>query len=130
MNWGKIARYAAALFIAQFAIGFVASSFAPADAIAGIRSLFLSSAASFLVCGAIFARLAAGQSTKPFAHAWAAFIAQAAVGFLVWWLLARWADSALSFLVALEWLVLIGALLVGTWIGICLGRRQGQSADA
>ena len=130
MNWGRIARYAAALFIAQFAIGFIASSFTPADAIAGVRSLFLSSAASLLVCGVIFARLATGQPTKPFAHAWAAFIAQATVGFLVWWLLARWADSALSFLVALEWLVLIGALLVGTWIGIYLGRRQGQSADA
>jgi len=130
MNWGTIAKYAATLLIAELAIGFVASSSIATDAFAGIRSLLLSSAASFLICGAIFAHLAARQPIRPFAHAWAALITQAAAAFVVWWVLARWADSSLSFLIVFEWLVLIGALLVGTWTGIRLGRRQSHTADA
>jgi hypothetical protein len=83
----------------------------------GIALLFASSALSFLVCGAIFAHLAAGQPSKPFAHAWAALSLQVALASVLAWALSAWAGRDQLALVALEWLMLICALLVGTSVG-------------
>jgi len=130
VNWGRITKYAAALFVAQVAIGFLEGSFAPADVSAGIVLLLISSTASFLVCGAIFAHLAARQPAKPFAHAWAALALQAVAAFVLWQLLAYLAGSTPSLLIVLEWLIVIGALLAGTWIGSSRRRHSGRSADA
>ena len=130
MNWGKITKYAAALFVAQVSIGFVSAAWSPVDITSGVTLLAASSAASFLVSGAIFAHLAINQSTKAFAHAWAALVLQAVAAAVLWQLLARLAGSTPSLLIVLEWLVLAGALLVGTSLGISRRGRPGQSADA
>ena len=130
MNWGKITKYAAVLFVAQVAVGFVTASVSSSDVTSGVALLAISSTISFLVCGAIFAHLAARQPIKPFAHAWAALALQAVAAIVLWQLLAQLAGSPPSLLIILEWLVLIGALLVGTSIGMPRKNRSGPSADA
>ncbi|WP_157480941.1 MULTISPECIES: hypothetical protein [unclassified Lysobacter] len=130
MNWGKIAKYAVSLLIAQMAIGFFESFFAPAGRAAGTALLFASSAASFLACGAIFARLAAGQPSKPLVHAWAALALQVSLASVLAWILSVWTGHEQLLLIALEWLVLVCALLVGTTVGSSHRRSTGQPADA
>ncbi len=126
MNWRKITAYAAVLFAAQFAVGFFGGAFAPA----GLSTSLVSCLVSFIVCGSIFAHLSASQSSKPFAHAWAALALQFAAAVALWQALADWLGSTPIASVALEWLVLICALLVGTAVGSSLRRSTGQPADA
>ena len=102
MNWGKITKYAAILFVAQVAIGFFTASSPSTDLISGIAMLVISSTASFLVCGAIFAHLASGQLIKPFAHAWAALVLQAVAAVVLWQILAHLAGSSPSLLIVLD----------------------------
>ena len=130
VNWGKIAKYAAALFAAQFIIGFLEGSFSPTGAGDGVPALLLSTAASFALCGAIFTHLAARQPFKPFTHAWAALLLQVAVASLLTQVLTDWLGKASPLLLALEWLVLVCALVAGTALGSTLRHRAGQPADA
>ena len=130
VNWEKIAKYAAALFTAQFAIGFLEGSFSPTGVGVGVAVLLLSAAASFALCGAIFAHLAAHQPFKPFAHAWAALLLQVAVASVLTQMLTGWLGKASPLLLALEWLVLVCALVAGTAFGSTLRHRTGQPADA
>ncbi len=126
MNWRKITTYAAALFAAQVLVGFFEGSFAPA----GASITLVSCVVSLVVCGSIFTHLAAHQPSKPFAHAWAALVLQIAVAATLSQALVGWLGGTPMALVALEWLVLICALLVGTAVGRSLGRSTGQPADA
>ena len=126
MNWGKIIKYAAALFAMQFVIGFVEGSFSSTDAGAGVAALVASTAASFAFCGAIFAHLAAHQPFKPFAHAWVALLLQAAVASVLAQALNRWLGQPLPFLFALEWFALVCALVVGGTLGSIL-RQKSQA---
>lgn len=128
MNWRKITAYAAALFAAQVLIGFLEGSFASVGA--GIPVLLASSAMSFSVCGIIFANLAAHQPSKPLAHAWAALALQTVVAAALAQALASWFGRTPLALVALEWLVLICAMLVGTAVGTSFRRSAEQPADA
>ena len=126
MNWKKITVYAAALFAAQFGVGFFEGAFAPAS----ISITFVSYLVSFIVCGSIFAHLSANQMSKPFEHAWAALALQIAAAVALSQALAGWPGSTPIALVALEWLVLILALLVGTAVGLSIRRSPVLSADA
>jgi hypothetical protein len=130
VNWNKITKYAAALLAAQVVIGFLEGSLAPTRTSAGIALLFVSSAASFLVCGAIFAHFAARQPSRPFAHAWASLLLQVAVAAVLWQVLARGLGTVPLQLLALEWLVLTCSLLVGTSVGASHRRSTGQRAGA
>ena len=126
MNWRRISAYAAALFGAQFAIGFFEGAFAPV----GLSTVLVSCLVSFIVCGSIFACLSASQPSKRFAHAWAALAPQVAAAVALSQAPAGWLGSTPIASVALEWLVLICALVVGTAVGSFLGRSTGQPADA
>jgi hypothetical protein len=126
VNWGRIALYAAALLVAQVAIGFLESSLASI----GATQLVASSVISFLACGAIFAHLAAQQCFKPFLHAWAALILQSLAGAALLFALTRRLDNVPPVTLAIEWLVLVCALMAGTALGPSWRRRTGQSAGA
>lgn len=130
MNWGRITKHAAALLVAQIAIGFVEGSFAPARATVGIVLLLASSAVSLLVCGSIFAHLAVHQLSKPFAHAWVTLFLQAVVALALWQSLSGWLGNVPLPSLALEWLTVICALLVGTSLGSSRRRSTGQPVDA
>ena len=125
VNWRKITAYAFALLAAQFAVGFFEGAFAPAD----LGTALVSCLVSFIVCGSIFAHLSTSQTFKPFAHAFAALALQVAAAVALSQPLAGWLGRAPA-PVALEWLVLICALLAGTAVGSYLRRSAGQPADA
>ena len=130
MNWAKITKHAASLLIVQVAIGFVEASFTPKNVNAHTYLLLGSAIASFVVCGAIFAHLAARQASQPLAHAWLTLILQVVAASLLLQALADWPGSTPLLLVALEWLVLICALLAGTAVGSHVRRSTEQPADA
>lgn len=125
MNWRKIVLYSTALFVAAFAIGFLEGSFEPS-----VARLLGSAAASFIVCAAIFAHLAARQPSRQFIHAWAALLLQVVVGSVLAHVLMDWPGSAHPLIIVLEWFVLVCALAIGTVLGINLRHRTRQSADA
>ena len=126
MNWRRIAAYGAVLLATQFAVGFLEGAFAPTR----LSIVLVSCIVSFVLCGSIFAHLSARQSYRPFAHAWAALALQVAAASLLWLALTAWLSPTPLASVALEWLVLILALLVGTAVGSSLRRSAGQPADA
>ena len=126
MNWRKITAYALALFAAQAAIGFFEGFFAPAS----IGAALVSCLASFAVCGSIFAHLSTRQLSKPFAHAWVALALQIAAAAALSQVLAAWVGGIPVATIALEWLVLSSALLVGTALGSSLRRSVGHPTDA
>jgi ABC-type polysaccharide/polyol phosphate export permease len=126
MNWRKIAAYAAALFVVQFLVGFLDGAFAPT----GFSTVLVNSVASLVACGSIFAHLSANQGSKPFAHACAALVLHIAAAFALWQVLAGWFGRLPLASVALEWLVLVCALLVGVAVGSSLRRSTVQPADA
>jgi hypothetical protein len=128
VNWGKITKYAAALFAVQVTIGFLEGFFSPTGA--GVVVLLVSAAASFALCGAVFAHLAARQPFKPFAHAWAALLLQVAAASVLMLVLTGWLGNPSPLMLSLEWLVLACALLAGTAFGSTLRQRAGQPADA
>ena len=66
MNWKVTPKYAAAVFIAQFMLGFFEGLlFEPS-----ILAAFSFNALSLAVCGAILFHLGSHQSYKTFIHAW------------------------------------------------------------
>jgi uncharacterized membrane-anchored protein len=133
VNWGKITKYAAALFVVQVAAGFLEGYFSPAetsDIRAAVASLIGGSLISFVACAAVFAHLSANQPFRPLAYAWLALLLQVAAGTLLSLAFARWLGNTPPILVLLEWLVQVCALVAGTSIGSNLLRRRGEPADA
>jgi hypothetical protein len=126
VNWGRIALYATALFVTQVSIGFLEGSLTDV----GATQLVVSSAISFLACGAIFAHFAASQCFKPFVHAWAALILQGLAGAVLLFALIRHLDGVPPVTIVIEWLVLVCALMAGTTLGSSWRRRTGQPAGA
>ncbi len=126
VNWRKITACAAALLAAQFGIGFFEGAFAPA----GFSTALVSCLVSFIVCGGIFAHLSASQTSKPFTHAWAALAVEIVAAVALSQVLPGWLGSTPLTSVALEWLVLVCALLVGTAVGSSIRRSTGHPADA
>ena len=126
MNWRKIAIYAAALFIVQFAIGFLEGFLASG----GTASLLASSLASFLMCAGIFAHFAAHQPSKPFTHGLVALVLQAIAGMALFLAMAHWLGGTAGGSLSIEWFVLVCALMVGTVLGSVFGRRTDHPAGA
>ncbi|UNK48554.1 hypothetical protein MNR01_12440 [Lysobacter sp. S4-A87] len=85
MNWGKIARYAAVLFVVQVVLGLFEADFFVSAESAGefVASLIGRSLISFAACAAVFVHLSFRQSVRPFAHAWLALLLQAGAGTLL-----------------------------------------------
>jgi cation transporter-like permease len=128
VKWGIITLYALALLAAQFAIGLLEGLFVPTHG--GNLILWLGSAmASFLLCGGIFAHLAARQPRNPFVYAWAALTLQVAMALALGFVFAPKLGSTPPLLVILELVVLVGALLVGTPLG-STRRSSVQRAEA
>ena len=115
MNWSKIALLAGLLFLTQIVLGFTEGILQ-----AGSAAIWLPAghAASFLACTAIFAFFAARQPVRPFAHASCGLLLQILIALGLSALLATWLGNTQWSSVALEWLVLVAALLVGTSIGV------------
>jgi hypothetical protein len=120
VNWKRITAAAAILFVAQFMLGFFESDYVPA----GWSTVAVSCLASFVICGGIFALLSLKQTSRPFAHAWAALALQAVAAIAISQALLAWLDPVPSPFAVLEWLVLIFALLVGTTVGITVRRSS------
>lgn len=129
MNWNKVFKYAGVLLVVQFVLGLAEGFFFP-DSAANLAFLLLDAAVSFFVCAGIFAHLAARQPVKPFAHAWAALFVQVALAVLFSLALEGWLGMLSLPLLALDWLVLVCALLAGSVLGRSLLRVATQRADA
>lgn len=129
MNWSKVFKYAGVLLVVQFVLGLAEGFFFPYSA-ANLAFLLLDAAVSFFVCAGIFAHLAARQPVKPFAHAWAALFVQVALAMLFALALKRWLGMPSPLLLALDWLVLVCALLAGSALGCSLLRVAKRRADA
>jgi hypothetical protein len=116
MKWREVLKYAVALFVAQCAIGFLEGYFSPQSS----PVLLAGAVASLVVCGAIFVHLGAYQPDRPFLYAWAALLLQVAAGSLLVEVLAR-SMSLIGrtslFLILLELVVCICALVIGTFLG-------------
>ncbi|WP_043957375.1 hypothetical protein [Lysobacter sp. A03] len=129
LDWLKIAKYAAALFAVQFIIGLFVGLFAPVGGESGVAPLFLGTAASFAFCVAIFTHLAVYQQVNASGHAWAALLVQIAAASALAQILTGWLGKASPVLLALEWLVLVCALIAGTALGSTLRYKGSQAAD-
>jgi hypothetical protein len=135
VNWGKITKYAVALFAAQVVLGFLEGFFSPAqESIStAAASLIGWSLVSFAAYAALFAHFTSHQQFKPFAHACLALLLEVALDAAIATLLSRvlpdWLGNVPQALMALEWFVLVCALVAGTFAGSKL-RRAGVPADA
>jgi|GEM_PF-3333421 len=129
MNWSTVFKYAGLLLVVQFAIGLAEGFFFP-ESPTNIAFLLLDAAVSFFVCAGMFAHLCARQPVKPFAHAWAALFVQVALAMLFALALKRWLGMPSPLLLALDWLVLVCALLGGSALGSGLLRVAKRRADA
>jgi hypothetical protein len=129
MHWSNAFTYAGVLLVVQFALGLAEGVFFPESA-TGIAFLLIDAAVSFSVCAEIFAHLSVHQSVKQFAHAWAALFLQAALSVLLALALKRWLGMPPARLLALDWRVLVCALLAGSALGFSLLRVAKQQADA
>ena len=129
LDWLKIAKYAAALFAVQFTIGLLAGLFAPIGGESGVAPLLLGTAASFALCVAIFTHLAVYQQFNASGHACAALLVQITAASVLAQMLTGWLGKASPVLLALEWLVLVCALIAGTALGSTLRYKYRQPAD-
>ena len=127
VNWYKTAKLSAALFLAQVLIGVLDGLLAPPRA--GIGWFVGSSAASLVACGVIFAGFAYRQNVKPFLRAWVALLLYGVAGLILELVLPDWLTSVPPVFVAVEWFVLICALLAGTTLGFSIRHASGDTAD-
>ena len=128
VNWSKIIALALSLLGAQILLGFAEGVLStPAS---GASLILAGYAASLAICSAIFAAFAIRTPSRPFAHAWLGLLLQVLVAVLFSVAVSPWLGSTPWLSVALEWVVLVAALAVGTSIGIGLRHRVGSPADA
>ena len=126
VNWKSAIKYATALFIAQFLLGFFEGLlFEPSVSVA-----FSFHTASFVICGAIFLHLGMHQSYKPFVHAWAVFILEVVAAWVVILLLYRWFGSPNFIDILFECIVGVFALVAGTSFGILLHQKTNPKEKA
>lgn len=123
MNWKAIVKYATAVFIAQFMLGFFEGLlFEPSVSVA-----FSFHAVALVFCGAIFLHLGSHQPFKPFVHAWAALAVEIAAAWALVLMLYHWFGMPDAIDVVFEYILLICALVAGTSFGIIL--RQKTNAN-
>lgn len=113
LNWSVIIKYATAVYIAGFTLGFLEGLlFEPSFPVA-----FSFNVVSFMVCGAIFSYLGYRQAYKVFAHAWLMFFLQVPASLLLILLTYRWVGVPSIHDIIIEYILLICSLVVGTSIG-------------
>ncbi|MGY0653096.1 hypothetical protein ACW7GZ_14805 [Luteimonas sp. A537] len=128
MNWKTIILGAAALLVAQTLVGFVEGGFGASSVRSALAQLLLGSLASLLLTTAIFWAMATRTDARPFVHACLALTLVVALSLALASLMSYlFGTKPHLVLVAVEWITLLVALLVGTTLGI---RRRGTSADA
>ena len=119
MNWKSVIKYATALFIAQFILGFFEGLlFEPSVSVP-----FGSHAASLVVCGAIFLHLGKHQSFKPFVHAWAVFFLEVVAAWVLFLILYRSLGAPDFTNIVFDYVVSVFALVAGTSFGILLQKK-------
>jgi biotin transporter BioY len=130
VNWNKIVWLALLLFVAQVVVGLAEGVFSSADS--GTTWLLAGHAASFIACSTIFALFATRNPPRPFAHTLLALVLQAILSVVFSGALAIWLGSMpWSWVsVAMEWAVLVAALVAGTSVGIRLRHSARRPADA
>ena len=132
VNWKVIAKYGAVLFLAQFVVGFLEGLFYPFFENAKIEDardlVDLGMLVSLAVCTAIFAHLASLARRRPFAHAVLALLLYVAAGLLLREILAIWQVRIHLFLVVLELVPVMVALVIGTPIGIWVRRATTRGS--
>ena len=132
MNWKVIAKYGAFLFLAQFVLGLIEGLFYPFFENAKIEDAWdlvdLGMLVSLAMCTAIFAHLASRSRRRAFAHAVLVLLLYVAAGLLLREILAIWLDRIHSFLIVLELVPIMVALVIGTPIGIWVRRATTRRA--
>lgn len=128
MNWNKIIWLALLLFVVQAVVGLIEGALLSADS--GATWLLAGHAASFIACSTIFALFAIRVPSRPFVHALLALLLQVVLAFVLSATLATWLGSTPRLSVALEWVVVVAALAIGTSIGIRLRNRASRLSDA
>lgn len=128
VNWNKIVWLALLLFVAQVAVGLAEGAFLSADS--GVTGLLAGHATSFIACSTIFALFVARNPSNPFAHTLLALLLQIILAVVLSATLGPWLGSTPWVFVALEWTVLVAALVVGTSVGIRLRHSTRRPADA
>ncbi len=122
MNWKAIAKYAAAVFIAQFMLGFLEGLlFEPS-----LSVTFSFHAVSLVVCVLIFLHLGNYQPYKPFVHAWVALVLTITTAWMLVLLLYRWFGGPDVIDVVFEYVLLVCALVIGTSFGIVLRKKEAR----
>jgi hypothetical protein len=120
VNWKVTPKYAAAVFIAQFMLGFFEGLlFEPS-----ISAAFSFNALSLVVCGAIFFHLGSHQLYKQFIHAWVSLFFAVAAGWVLVLILYPWFGSPNAIDVIIEYILLVCALVTGTSVGIMWQQKK------
>ena len=121
VNWNKIGLFAAALFFSEFAVGFVTG---------GLEAAELRLAASFVLSlcfsALLFGFMAVGQR-RPFLHASLALLLTIVISLSLGAALPAWWGETPPILALLEWLVLVGGLIIGTSVGRYVGLRRART---
>ena len=124
MNWKQIVTHGFAVSLVQLGAGFAQGYFHPQSA--SLFSVF--SAISFLACLGIFFHLGANQVHRPFMHGCLALGLYAVVSLVFAIAAERVAGSVPAVLVAIEWLGLVVAAILGVTAGRVAGRRPRGGA--
>jgi hypothetical protein len=129
MNWARVFRYGAVLFAAHLAISLVEGLLTPQGAAAPALQFMAGKSAAFLVCSALFAHLAYVQSLNPFGHALMALAVDVGAGVMLSSLLLAFGGGRIYHLfVALDYVILVCALIAGTLLGLRLRAGRARSA--
>lgn len=128
MSWSNVFKLAAALFVAQISLGFVEGVVVPPSEVASFY--LVGNVVSFFVCAVIFGYFAACQRVRPFTHASLGLLVQCLLGALLYAMTTPWVGGTPKILIAIEWLVLVCALVIGTFVGIRFQYSGGKEANA
>jgi len=129
MNWAYIVKLATTLFIVQSLIGYLYGFFSPEYS---SHQWFLSNYVISLIASlAIFSSFARRQPFKPFLHAWISLLITQVAGFALLLVYVSWFGSWPSlFIVIIDLLVVVSALILGTLLGIYLRNSLACQPDA
>ena len=129
MNWPYIFKLATTLFIVQSVIGYLYGLFSPEYS---SHHWFLSNYLTSLISSlAIFSFFAYRQKLKPFLHAWISLLVTQVAGFALLLIYVSWFGSWPSFfIVIVDLLVIVCALIIGTQLGIYFQNKPANQPDA
>ena len=131
MNWKRIIAFAALLFVAEVLVGFIAGGFSGTDVTAFRRRLAVSVCLSLALSGAVFSAMSYRQAHRPFLHALSALLLMAVLSLALAAAFPALLGSTPIVLIALDWVTLAVALIIGTSFGRYLaGPHHGARTGA